>query len=78
MSVSRPDKAWISWAAATIQRRDQLSSPPRLPDIPEQRADDLQIVGVSLVSLDTQHDHGAGSWVASRAWDGADVDAGGY
>ncbi|CAL9422520.1 hypothetical protein SUDANB105_01873 [Streptomyces sp. enrichment culture] len=34
--------AWISWAAATVERLDPLSSPPRLPDVPEPRADDLR------------------------------------
>jgi hypothetical protein len=27
-------EAWISWAAATVERLDPLSSPRRLPDIP--------------------------------------------
>ncbi|CAL9413145.1 hypothetical protein SUDANB54_01692 [Streptomyces sp. enrichment culture] len=35
-------ESWISWAAATIERLDPLSTPPRLPDIPEPRADDLK------------------------------------
>ncbi|WP_282697216.1 hypothetical protein [Streptomyces sp. CC208A] len=35
-------EAWISWAAATVERLDPLSSPPRLPDVPEPRADDLR------------------------------------
>ncbi|WP_229867055.1 hypothetical protein [Streptomyces gelaticus] len=35
-------EAWISWAATTVERLDPLSSPPRLPDVPEPRADDLR------------------------------------
>ncbi|WP_244375531.1 hypothetical protein [Streptomyces ficellus] len=35
-------EAWISWATATIERLDPLSTPPRLPDVPEPRADDLR------------------------------------
>ncbi|MFB8396249.1 hypothetical protein [Streptomyces yangpuensis] len=35
-------EAWISWAAAAVERLDPLSTPPRLPDIPEPRADDLR------------------------------------
>ncbi|MFI6107153.1 hypothetical protein [Streptomyces sp. NPDC051310] len=35
-------EAWISWAAATVQRLDPLNTPPRLPDIPEPRPDDLK------------------------------------
>jgi hypothetical protein len=33
---------WISWAAATVERLDPLNTPPRLPDIPKPRADDLK------------------------------------
>ncbi len=35
-------EAWTSWAAATVERLDPLSSPPRLPDAPEPRAHDLR------------------------------------
>ncbi|MFF4672668.1 hypothetical protein ACFY1C_22890 [Streptomyces sp. NPDC001279] len=35
-------EVWIDWAAATAERLDPLSTPPRLPDIPEPRADDLK------------------------------------
>lgn len=35
-------EAWISWAATTVERLNPLSSPPRLPDVPEPRADDLR------------------------------------
>ncbi|MFD7695593.1 hypothetical protein [Streptomyces sp. NPDC059805] len=35
-------EAWISWAAATVERLDPLNTPPRLPDIPNPRADDLK------------------------------------
>ncbi|MGX4693700.1 hypothetical protein [Streptomyces sp. JNUCC 63] len=35
-------EAWISWAAATVERLDPLNTPPRLTDIPEPRADDLK------------------------------------
>lgn len=35
-------EAWISWAAATVQRLDPLNTPLRLPDIPEPRPDDLK------------------------------------
>lgn len=35
-------EAWISWAASTVERLDPLHTPPRLPDIPEPRADDLR------------------------------------
>jgi hypothetical protein len=35
-------EAWISWAAATVERLDPLSTPPRLPEIPEPRAEDLK------------------------------------
>ncbi|MFF7753116.1 hypothetical protein ACFZCP_28575 [Streptomyces sp. NPDC007971] len=35
-------EAWISWAATTVERVDPPSSPPRLPDVPESRADDLR------------------------------------
>ncbi len=35
-------EAWIRWAAATAERLDPLRTPPRLPDIPEPRADDLR------------------------------------
>ncbi|MFK4692738.1 hypothetical protein RKD22_005673 [Streptomyces pristinaespiralis] len=35
-------EAWIRWAAATVERLDPLTSPPRLPDAPEPRADDLR------------------------------------
>ncbi|MFE2516399.1 hypothetical protein ACFXG9_13715 [Streptomyces mirabilis] len=35
-------EAWISWAATTVEHLDPLSSPPRLPDVPEPRADDLR------------------------------------
>ncbi|MFJ8697678.1 hypothetical protein [Streptomyces ardesiacus] len=35
-------EAWISWAASTVERLDPLHTPPRLPDIPEPRADDLK------------------------------------
>lgn len=35
-------EAWISWAAATVQRLDPVNTPPRLPDIPEPRPDDLK------------------------------------
>jgi hypothetical protein len=31
-------EAWISWAAATVERLDPLSTPPRLPGVPEPRA----------------------------------------
>ncbi|MEH0550890.1 hypothetical protein [Streptomyces sp. B21-101] len=33
---------WISWAAATVERLDPLNTPPRLPDIPKPRGDDLK------------------------------------
>ncbi|MFC9591083.1 hypothetical protein ACFTUC_15020 [Streptomyces sp. NPDC056944] len=32
----------IDWAAARVERLDPLNTPPRLPDIPEPRADDLR------------------------------------
>ncbi|MFJ8691780.1 hypothetical protein [Streptomyces roseolilacinus] len=35
-------EAWVSWAAATVERLDPLSTPPRLPDVPEPRADGLR------------------------------------
>jgi hypothetical protein len=35
-------EAWITWAVATVERLDPLSTPPRMPDIPEPRADDLK------------------------------------
>ncbi|MGW0999768.1 hypothetical protein ACWD5V_42200 [Streptomyces sp. NPDC002523] len=35
-------EAWISWAAATVERLDPLNTPPRLPDIPSPQADDLK------------------------------------
>ncbi|GGX27663.1 hypothetical protein GCM10010383_67910 [Streptomyces lomondensis] len=35
-------EAWIDWAAANEERLDPLSTPPRPPDIPEPRADDLK------------------------------------
>lgn len=35
-------EAWISWAASTVERLDPFHTPPRLPDIPEPRADDLR------------------------------------
>ncbi|MCQ4200836.1 hypothetical protein M4J06_004799 [Streptomyces coelicoflavus] len=35
-------EAWISWAASSVERLDPLHTPPRLPDIPEPRADDLR------------------------------------
>lgn len=35
-------ETWIDWAAARVERLDPLKSPPRLPDIPEPRADDLR------------------------------------
>lgn len=35
-------EAWISWAAATVNRLDPLTTPPRLPEIPEPQADDLK------------------------------------
>ncbi|WP_306324426.1 hypothetical protein [Streptomyces venezuelae] len=35
-------EAWIDWAAARVERLNPLSTPPRLPDIPEPRADDLR------------------------------------
>lgn len=35
-------EAWISWAAFTVERLDPLHTPPRLPDIPNPRADDLK------------------------------------
>ncbi|MFI8236336.1 hypothetical protein ACIF83_03590 [Streptomyces sp. NPDC085866] len=35
-------EVWISWAASTVERLDPLHTPPRLPDIPEPRADDLR------------------------------------
>ncbi|MGW8357665.1 hypothetical protein [Streptomyces wedmorensis] len=35
-------EAWISCATATVERLDPLNAPPRLPDIPEPRADDLK------------------------------------
>ncbi|WP_329009124.1 hypothetical protein [Streptomyces sp. NBC_01601] len=35
-------EAWITWAVATAERLDQLNTPPRMPDIPEPRADDLK------------------------------------
>ncbi|TLQ48109.1 hypothetical protein FEF34_08885 [Streptomyces marianii] len=35
-------EAWISWAAATVERLDPLNTPPRLTDIPEPRPDDLK------------------------------------
>ncbi|MFD8472293.1 hypothetical protein ACFV2E_09590 [Streptomyces globisporus] len=34
--------AWIDWAAARVERLDLLNTPPRLPDIPEPRPDDLK------------------------------------
>ncbi|MFC8172067.1 hypothetical protein [Streptomyces sp. NPDC057325] len=35
-------EAWIDWATARVERLDPLNTPPRLPDIPEPRADDLR------------------------------------
>ncbi|GAA3177904.1 hypothetical protein GCM10017688_32920 [Streptomyces ramulosus] len=35
-------EAWIDWAAAHVECLDPLNTPPRLPDIPEPRADDLR------------------------------------
>ncbi|MEW2416716.1 hypothetical protein AB0953_23725 [Streptomyces sp. NPDC046866] len=35
-------EAWTRWAAASVERLDPLSTPPRLRDIPEPRADDLK------------------------------------
>lgn len=35
-------EAWIDWAAARVERLDPLNTPPRLPDIPEARSDDLR------------------------------------
>ncbi|QLG36205.1 hypothetical protein HXS80_07265 [Streptomyces sp. CB04723] len=35
-------EAWIDWAATRVERLDPLNTPPRLPDIPEPRADDLR------------------------------------
>ncbi|MEU3656581.1 hypothetical protein AB0E67_27975 [Streptomyces sp. NPDC032161] len=35
-------EAWIDWAAARVERLDPLNTPPRLPDIPEPRPDDLK------------------------------------
>ncbi|MEU5676991.1 hypothetical protein [Streptomyces rochei] len=35
-------EAWITWAVATAERLDPLNTPPRMPDIPEPRADDLK------------------------------------
>lgn len=35
-------EAWIDWAAARVERLDPLNTQPRLPDIPEPRADDLR------------------------------------
>ncbi|WP_326590913.1 hypothetical protein [Streptomyces brevispora] len=35
-------EAWIDWAAARVERLDPLKTPPRLPNIPEPRADDLR------------------------------------
>lgn len=35
-------EAWITWAAATAERLDPLNTPPRMPNIPEPRADDLK------------------------------------
>lgn len=35
-------EAWIDWAAAHGERLDPLNTPPRLPNIPEPRADDLK------------------------------------
>ncbi|MFC8585259.1 hypothetical protein ACFUGD_12005 [Streptomyces sp. NPDC057217] len=35
-------EAWIDWAATHVDRLDPLNTPPRLPDIPEPRADDLR------------------------------------
>lgn len=32
----------IDWTAATVKRLGPLSTPPRLPDIPEPRADNLK------------------------------------
>lgn len=38
----REAETWIDWAAARVERLDPLNTPPRLPDIPEPRADDLR------------------------------------
>ncbi|MFE1687438.1 MULTISPECIES: hypothetical protein [Streptomyces] len=35
-------ETWIDWAATRVERLDPLNTPPRLPDIPEPRADDLR------------------------------------
>ncbi|WP_260848543.1 hypothetical protein [Streptomyces sp. SLBN-118] len=35
-------EAGINWTSATVEHLDPLSTPPRLPDIPEPRADDLK------------------------------------
>ncbi|WP_229860815.1 hypothetical protein [Streptomyces litmocidini] len=35
-------ETWIAWAATRVERLDPLNTPPRLPHIPEPRADDLR------------------------------------
>ncbi|MFJ1648336.1 hypothetical protein [Streptomyces sp. NPDC088258] len=35
-------ETWIDWAAARVEHLNPLNTPPRLPDIPEPRADDLR------------------------------------
>jgi hypothetical protein len=35
-------KEWLTWAEAHVERLNPLSSPPRLPRIPEANADDLR------------------------------------
>ncbi|MFD9611198.1 hypothetical protein ACFWWS_17745 [Streptomyces sp. NPDC059083] len=40
--AKREAETWINWAATPVERLDPLNTPPRLPDIPEPRADDLR------------------------------------
>ncbi|MFB9524080.1 hypothetical protein [Streptomyces cremeus] len=35
-------EAWLNWAKATVANLDPLNTPPRLPDVPEPRPDDLK------------------------------------
>lgn len=38
----REAETWIDWAVARVEHLNPLNAPPRLPDIPEPRADDLR------------------------------------
>ncbi|MFC5724474.1 hypothetical protein ACFP1Z_30400 [Streptomyces gamaensis] len=40
--VKTDAEAWLTWAQTHLERLNPLSTPPRLPDVPEPRADDLR------------------------------------